>query len=387
MKLIEQSPGHFRLHIPARWEALQRQQELAQFLRQHERRCWAQPEYTRHTPKVLEVVLRVFPQVHLPDLSPSLELPPVQQPNSQLIQSHLVDLQFQLAQPHELQDGAQKDHCVTLQGYAEVNGVPVPGSALLQYRGRLRNDLVAPGFYRHLLGMKAGEERTFRFSLPLGPERGSRKVLYHVHMLKVEALDTLPIDPKDQRFPQALDCVGWRELIQQLHEDLQNRYLQNWQKFVRQAVLESIVQDSRVDLPADLFVYTAQQIWQSEEGQKLEQLGLSAEARKLAWQVWQKDPEQHAKVYRELKRSLVIQAIAEQEALELQPEEIALFLQPFATGLQRDLTEIYAALEQQQELQPLLNQILAEKVCDWLLKRAQFSSQGQEYALPRPDFS
>lgn len=376
MKIQAQSPGHFCLHIPSRWEQTRQESELVHFLETNQRTCWAAPEYSQRSVKVTEVILRVLPEIELPALSPKLELPPLQEPNAALVQSHLVDLQQRMAQAKACDTGAEKNQRVTFQAYAEINGVPAPGTARDHCQGLLRNDLIAPGFYRHLLGMKPGEKRSFNFALPSGAL--TRKVVYHVTMISVESLTALPLETTSEDFPRALGYANWPALVQALHQDLEQTYLKQWQDFVRLELVDSICRKAHLEMPADLFLYESKQLWKAEEGRVLAALGLPESLCKMSQSLWLKDPQKQAEIYQNLKRSLVIQAIAQQEDLNPSEEELLLCLRPFAEHFQQKLSDLYAYMQTQGQLKTVVNQLLSEKVADWLLTQARFYSQGKE---------
>ncbi|PIQ24442.1 hypothetical protein COW36_24640 [bacterium (Candidatus Blackallbacteria) CG17_big_fil_post_rev_8_21_14_2_50_48_46] len=373
--VLEESPGHYRLYfalptdLPPQdvqnWLAL----ELDAFLIQKGRQLWDLPQIESQDDRGVSVLARVFPPVYLPELSLTLELPPVQQVTEELLQSHLIELQYALAQAEEVMRPVAQGDRICFDFYAEVAGIPLPG-ACQSYAGRVRNDLIAPGFFQNLVGLKPGESHQFQWDLP-----GASGANCHVYLQKVEAL-ALP--PLDDAFPSLSGLgVDWAAAFSNLQAQLSERYQAQWQQFVRRGLLYSLAELAQIEIPEDLFI--AQQLarWNREEGAALAAWSLSQGERDRAFELWRQQPENFEQDYADLRLALVVREVVQQEALEIRAEELALLLKPFAERFEMTLAEIHAALTETGALQSLLDQALQEKVVDLLVQRACLTREGK----------
>lgn len=377
-EILEQSAGHYRLalQVPVDDREPAALIALDDFLNQHGRRCWTAPELSWPQAGLCHALLRVYPHVTLPELELTLEVPPMQQVDEPLLQSHLIDLQFQHAQRETVTRPARQGDLVTLDWYTLVQNQPEPGLAAVGTQGRLNPELLPLGLWRHAVGLKAGESKTVRAILPNEADSAVNGRPAQI-VLTIQQVQALELPPLDDSFPALCGQPDWPSLFAQLNQSLQELYLITWRKLVREALIYRLSELAELEMPQDLFIAEQFSSWKNGEGRLLEQLGLSEAQREAAWQSWQKSPTGMQEVYQRLRSTLVVREVVNQQAITLTPDEVMERLTPFEFEGGPPLSEIYAELENSGQLHTMIDLLLGEKVVNLLLERATLTFEGE----------
>lgn len=285
----------------------------------------------------------------------------------------LQNLQLRAADKKEVTRAAKDTDEVWIDfaGRDAATGEPIQGADGKEYPLVLGSNTFIPGFEAHLLGAKPGEEREFDIEFPKDygvKALQKRKVTFKVTVTKVSEV----ILPKiDDEFAAG---IGPFKSADDLKADIRTQLLsereQQNEREYESDLLTKITEKSEVAVPDALIEEELNRLEQ-EERQNLTYRG----------QTWQEHldaegvtEEQHRAQNRpgaeqRVRAGLVLAEIAEQEKIEVTPEEFEMHLQ-LSKGQYKD-EAMQAELDKPENRRELASRMLSEKTIQTLVGYAQ----------------
>lgn len=323
----------------------------------------------------VQATVELRPEAKLPELAsikvdvPEFKLPEdAEQKELNAIVERLTSLEPVIDRPSE------KTDIVNIDFTGSVNGEPIKGGAAKNYRLDLTDNNFIEGFADQLVGHRIGEEFAINVTFPQN---------YHDNTLagKPAEFKVKINDISKKVVPELTDevakKVGNFETVDQMKEEVRNLLKQSEEQentFRKQkAVVDFLLENAQVEIP-DPMVNREAKLLMEEVQQRLKGQGLS----------WEKflDSEGHESTWENLrqearkriKTSLVFGAIAKQEGLQVNEEEFSSMVSQMAgmrgideKQVMRQLGNNFAAA------QALSDQILSQKIVDFLVERAEFN--------------
>ena len=272
----------------------------------------------------------------------------------------------------EVQDG---DY-VVMNYTGSSEGTPISEIApaakgLTEQKGfwvEVKPDSFIPGFALQLVGAKAGDKRTVNVDFPaefVTPELQGKKGTYEVEVVEVKEKSVPTID-------DAFAKQYGAESVQALHEgvrrDLQNELNTKQSRSVRGQVVKNLLDQVTVELPETLVAQeTRNVVYQIV--QENQQRGVSKEMIDV-----QKDQiyaAANGTARERVKAQFVFQKIAAKEGVRVAPEEVQARLFVLAKQYEMAPDKFAKELEKRDGLQEVWQQLLHEKVIDFLQQNAK----------------
>ncbi len=249
----------------------------------------------------------------------------------------------------------------------DAKGVPINGGEGKDYPLTLGSDAFIPGFEENLIGLKAGQDKTFKLNFPKDygvKALAGKAVTFAVTVNKVQAVKPIKVD--DAFAAQ----VGPFKTLKELKDDIKTQLLAERQQTAdrdyQNQLLEKITEKSKVEVPEAL-VDEQLEVAEREERQNLMYRGQT-------WEEHLKEEglseEEHRKKNRpqaetRVKAGLVLSEISEQEKLDVTPEELDLRIQ-LLKGQYQDAA-MQAELDKPENRRDIAMRILSEKTIDKLV--------------------
>jgi trigger factor len=272
-----------------------------------------------------------------------------------------------------------------------INGEPIRGGSAKNYRLDIANNNFIEGFADQIVGHKIGEEFIIKVTFPKD---------YHDSSLANKPAEfTIKLNEiKRKVVPELTDelarKVGPYESMAQLKDEVNKFLRQNedqentYRK--QKAVIDAVVDKADVDIPdaminreAKLLMEEVQQRFKSQ-GMSWEQF-LDSQGHETIWE------NLRGEAKKRIKTSLVFGAIAKQENIVVSEDEFTGLVREFAQMRNTDEKAIMRQLANHFEsAQALSDQILSQKIVDFLLERASFTvvpeaapaAEGEKKAAP-----
>jgi FKBP-type peptidyl-prolyl cis-trans isomerase (trigger factor) len=170
------------------------------------------------------------------------------------------------------------------------------------------------------------------------------------------------------------------DLLQVLHDQLRQEHRARWRDLIREQVVGSIVDRSKLALPENWVNQQFKAAWLATDAEALKQLGIKLPPRtdQISWQSWQKQPWFKEQQARALKTRLVLREIGTKAGLELDAEELLRPLKVMSSVSRRPdaWTEALARLKADGVDESYANQVWLDKIVRWLMSQAKLTSQG-----------
>jgi trigger factor len=219
---------------------------------------------------------------------------------------------------------AQDGDFVVLDFVGTIDGEPFEGGEARGYLLELGTNRLIPGFEEQLVGASADEERDVKVTFP--------EEYQAEHLAGKDAVFASTVrEVKEKRLPElndefALDVAGM-DSLQELREDIAGRLRDAHERSIetefREAVLDSAVDQAKVDIDHDLIHAKAHEMWH-ETSRRLQRQGLDPQ-QYLAFTgkteeelVTEAEPEAE----RALKRESVLAAVVDAENIEVTDDEL-----------------------------------------------------------------
>lgn len=279
----------------------------------------------------------------------------------------IKSLQKRAAERKEVERAAQEGDEVTFDFMGtDSKGEPVQGANGKDYPLIIGSNQFIPGFEPELIGLKAGDEKTFTVTFPKDygvAALQSKKVTFAVTVHKVAEMS----EPKvDDDFAAA---VGPFKTVQELKDDIKKslEYEKSREADTQyeNELLQKIADKSDIEIPKVLVDETIDRV-ELEERQNLTYRGQT-------WEEHLKEEGVSAEEHREQKRpvaeqrvkvGIMLSEIADAEAVEVTPEEVEIRLQ-LMKGQYRD-PAAQAELDKPEARRDIENRIRTEKTLEKL---------------------
>ena len=307
--------------------------------------------------------LEVVGEVKLPDYKKFKLAKPSIKIEAKDVNEVLDNLKTRMAEKKDVTRAAKAGDEVVIDfaGVDDKTGEPIKGADGKDYPLILGSDAFIPGFETHLIGLKAGAEKTFVLVFPKDysvTALQSRKVSFTVTVTRVQEVADTKIDDafaaKVSPFPTLAELKA--DIKRQLLAERQTQADRDYES----QLLEQIAQKASVAIPDVLIEEEIDRIEQDER-QNLTYRG----------QTWQEhlelegvtEAEHHEKqrpgAELRVRAGLVLSDIATQEGIFVTPEELEIRMQ-LLKGQYTDAA-MQAELEKPETRRDIANRLLSEK--------------------------
>jgi trigger factor len=230
-----------------------------------------------------------------------------------------------------------------------------------------------PGFEDQLLGAKPGEERTLNVTFP--DDYGAEELAG-----KTARFDTSVKEVREKRLPEiddefALQAGGF-DTLDELREDIARRLREaderNADREFREAALDAVVGNAKIDVPQDVVHGKAHDIWHQME-HRLRRQGLDP-AQYIALTGKSEEDlinEAEPDAEKSLRREAVLAALVDQEKIEPSDDELLEALREATPGAdEKALRKALAQLEKDGRLAVLREDVAMRKAVDLIAENA-----------------
>lgn len=310
----------------------------------------------------VDITQEIIGTITLPDYKKMKKTVPSSDITTEDINGVIETLKRRMADKKEVARAAKDgDEAVIDFSGVDDKGQPVSGADGKDYPLVLGSNTFIPGFEPEIVGLKAGDNKTFDIVFPKDYQVSAlqgKKVTFSITLKQLSEL----IEPKvdDDFAAKAGPFKTVKELKDDIRKQLSEERRADAQRAFENEIIQEIAEKSKVALPEQLI---DQQIQRSED----------EERQNLAYrgQTWQEHLEQegvteeeHRKRQRpnaelNVKASLVLSEIADKENVTVTPEELEIRVQ-ILKGQYSDPT-MQTELDKPENRNELISRIMTEK--------------------------
>ena len=223
---------------------------------------------------------------------------------------------------------------------------------------QVKEDQLVPEFYQNLIGMGVGEEKSFSASFPEDyhtKELAGKEIVFHITLNKIteKRLPVLDDDFAKDQGEENLEKLGinlWNQLIEERRIEKRSNQ--------KAALVAQLLEKTQFDVPEFLVTQQVTSLTQNiaDKDKLTEENMLSF--RNLALSM--------------IKRNWILDAIAKNEHIEVNDEELEAEVERQATAKKRDPQKYMSQLRAINRLDSIRNALKEEKVFDMLIDKAYF---------------
>ena len=292
--------------------------------------------------------------------------------DEQDVDREVEQLRERAARLETVDRAAQRGDFVVMDYTGRIDGTPFDGGTGRDQMIELGGGQLIPGFEDQLQGASAGEQRDVAITFPDN---------YHATDLasKEAAFDVTVKEVKEKVLPEldddfALDQAGF-DSLGELKADIRKRLHEIDERRVeasfREAVLDAVVKEAKVDVPEALIDARAREQWERMM-HALEHQGITREGY-LHYAGKDEDEligEAKPEAEQALRREAVIAAVVEQQGIEPADGDLLDALGPSAAQESTTPEKLRDRLEQAGRLDDLKRDLAQRQALDWLVEHA-----------------
>jgi trigger factor len=225
-------------------------------------------------------------------------------------------------------------------------------------------------FSENLRGARAGETRSFDISYPADYRRknfAGKKISYTV---LIKDLKDKQLAEVTDEFAKDLGHENVDALKNKVRDDLVTQAKQSAEKKARETLLDSIVQRHTLDVP-ECMVQDELESHVQRVANSLAYQGIDINQTSIDWK--KVFDEERPRAEQSVRRSLILDAIARQEGIEVSDQEIDAELQKIVEGTNKSAAVLRAQLEKEERLQSYREHLREDKALDFIYRNANIS--------------
>lgn len=249
------------------------------------------------------------------------------------IAEELATIQKSHAELRNIEDGQIEDgDSVTIDFRGTVDGELFEGGEAENYQLEIGSKTFVPGFEEQLIGLALGQERDIEITFPEDyhvKSLAGQKAIFHVKLHEIKRRVLPELD--DEFAKDVSEFETFEEYKKSVVENLEHQRAHEREHEIENEIIEKVVAGATLEVP-DVMVEQEIDAQLNEFGQRLAQQGIPLDAYKEFTGATTEELRQQFRedAIRRVKTSLVIEAVAKAEALEVSDEAVDLELQKLA---------------------------------------------------------
>lgn len=330
-------------------------------------------KFVPYTTLEFEANVEVMGEVKLPDYKKIKKTKPQVKVSETDVKGVIESLQQRLAEKNDVERAAKDGD----QVFIDFSGVdaktkePISGADGKDYPLTIGSDTFIPGFEPEIIGLKAGDDKTFTVTFP--KDYGvkmlqNRKVEFTVSVIKVQEQVLPKVDDAFAAKAGPFDTVA--KLKADIKSQLVEEKRQQSERDLESELVKEISDKSKVTIPEVLINDQVTRLWTELQqnamyrGQTIQEFLDSEGKTEEAYREDILKPQAADRV----KASLVLAEIAEKERLDVTPEELEVRMQ-ILKGQYQD-AQMQAELEKPETRRDIAARLLTEKTVTKLVNYA-----------------
>ncbi len=377
-KILEQHYGA-QAHREALGEALQR--SFAEAAQTNSLKVAGYPQFELKTNDLsadqieYSATFEVYPEVVMGDVGGEAVERAIYELGQADVDNTIATLRKQRATYEAVTRAAQNDDKTVIDFVGKLNGEVFQGGEGKDYPVLLGSGRMLPEFEAAIVGMKAGEAKSFDMTFPEtyhGKDVAGKQVTFTVTLHSVEAPKLPEVDAE---FAKAVGIEDGdvSKLEDEIRSNLTREVARRLKVRNKDAAMGALLKVAQFDLPKALVDWEIQSVMQ-QTVQDMEARGMKMKGVPLPPELFKERAEKRVKL------GLVLADLVQKFELNAKPEQIRALVEDYAQSFDHpeDVVRWYYA--DPARLQEVENLVLEENVVDWVMSRAKVSDKAMVFA-------
>jgi len=307
----------------------------------------------------------VYPEVTIGNLADvRIERPKVSIADAE-VDKTIDILRKQRTHYHAVERAAAADDQITIDYQGTIAGEPFEGGNGADQRVVLGSGQLLAEFEQHLIGMRAGERKSFDLRFPddyRGKEVAGKQAHFEVQVKQVQQPH---VPAADAEFAKSLGIADGdlAKMRADVKGNLEREVKRRADSRVKDQVMKALLEATRVELPKALLDMEIERLTQRMR-QDLAQRGLKADQIPMPREAF--EPE----AVRRVSLGLILAEMVKLHKLEARPEQIKAVVQEYAQSYEKPEEVVRWYYQQPERLREVEAIVLEDNVVQWTLSKA-----------------
>lgn len=324
-------------------------------------------------PFIFKATVTVKPEVQLGEYK-NLEIPEKDFTfTEEDVDNELNALRERYAELEVVEEKAEKGDFVTIDFEGFIDGEPFERGKGEHYTLELGSGRFIEGFEDQLVGSQAGEDREVVVTFPDDYHQkavAGKEATFKVHVREVKRKRLPELD--DEFAKDVSEFETLEELKEEIRQKLQKRKEDEADQYRKDEAVKRAAENATVDIPEVMIEREIDRMIEDFERQLYMQ-GMNLEAYLNASGEEEDSLREQFKEEAEnrVKHSLVLEAIAKAENIQVSDEDVEKELSVFAERTNRKLEDVRKMFKREDQLQQLKDELLFRKTIELLVSNSQ----------------
>ncbi len=263
---------------------------------------------------------------------------------------------------------AQAGDTVTIDFEGFINGVAFENGAAVDHVLDLGSNTFIPGFEDQVIGMKRGEEREIKVTFPLDYGKKDLAGEDAVFKVKVKEIKEKILPELNDEFAAQVGLASLDDLRSRVKEAHQSQELSRIEQEFRDQLIDQLIERNPFEVPEGMIKHQLDHMLENLRN-RMQSQGISLEAMGMT-------PDSFKEIYREMavkqvKGSLLLEAIALEESIQVEESEIEEKLEEIAEKHNASKEMVMNFYADEGRRRGLVAQLAEEKVIYFLTGKAK----------------
>ena len=242
---------------------------------------------------------------------------------------------------------AQLNDIVTIDFEGSVDGVPFDGGQATEYPLTLGSNTFIPGFEEQLVGAKVGDDVDVKVTFPeeyQAKELAGKEAIFKCAVKKIEAKELPELDDDFAKDVSEFDTLA--EYKEHVKTNLEDKKANEAKRAKEDAAVDKAIENAQMDIPEAMLMTQCRQML-NDFSRRMQSQGLSMDqyfqftgmtAEKLFEQM-------RPDALKRIQNSLVLEAVAKAENIEISDERVEEELQKMADAYKMELDKVKSLMD------------------------------------------
>ena len=316
----------------------------------------------------------VYPEVEIGDLSGVTIERPAITPGDEEVAKTIEILRKQRVRYQPVERAAQAGDRITIDYRGLRDGQEFEGGSASDHVAVLGEGRLLADFERQVIGLRAGERRTFELTFPEdyhGKEMAGKTAQFEVSVKHVEE----PVVPEvDGEFAKQLGIQSGDldKMRADIRANLEREVRRRVQSRIKDQVMRALLENAKLELPNSLVAVEIERLMHGMR-QDLAARGLKTEEIPMPREAF--EPEARKRVT----LGLVVAEVVKQHGLQAKPEQIKAVVHDYADSYERPDEVVRWYYQSPERLREVESLVLEDNVVQWALSRAKVADKAADF--------
>lgn len=308
----------------------------------------------------------VFPEIGLGDLSGvGIERPAVTVGEAEVDKTIEV-LRKQRTRYEGVDRAAANGDAVVIDYAGSIDGTPFDGGSAQGQSIVLGEGRLLPDFEAALIGMRAGESKSFDLVFPAdyhGAEVAGKKAVFEVTLHKVQE-QILPAVDAEFAKTLGVDDGSLERMRTDVRANLEREVKRRVQARVKDQALKTLLETSTLEVPKALIDMEIERLM-SQMAENLRGRGMKPEQMNMPREAFEPEAKRRVSI------GLVLNELVRQKGIKAQPEQVKTLILEYAESYERPDEVVQWYYQSGERVREVEAVVLENNVVDWVLANAK----------------